>query len=83
MPPYFRPESLLKDIKKEDKAGLEKYHHDLAQNAIDYIAGMMDTFSIEEFERLTHKKFNEINLEDLDEINRKLEDRRRDKNIKK
>ena len=76
MPPYFRPERLLKDIKKEDKEGLENYHHELAQNAIDYIAGMMDTFAIEEFERLTHKKFNEINLEDLDEINRKLEERR-------
>lgn len=78
MPPYFRPERLLKDIKKEDKEGFKEYHHELAQNAIDYIAGMMDTFAIEEFERLTHKKFNEINLEDLDEINRKLEGRKRD-----
>ena len=75
MPPYFRPERRIKDIKEDDKKGLEDYHHELSQHAIDYIAGMMDTFAIEEFERLTHKKFNEINLEDLDEINRKLEER--------
>ena len=73
MPPYFRPERRIKDIKEDDKKGLEDYHRELSQHAIDYIAGMMDTFAIEEFERLTHKKFNEINLEDLDEINRKLE----------
>lgn len=79
MPPYFRPEKRLKDIKEDDKKGLDDYHHELSQNAIDYIAGMMDTFAIEEFERLTHKKFNEINLEDLDEINRKLEERIQDK----
>lgn len=79
MPPYFRPEKRLKDIKEDDKKGLDDYHHELSQNAIDYIAGMMDTFAIEEFERLIHKKFNEINLEDLDEINRKLEERIQDK----
>lgn len=72
MPPYFRPNKRLKDINKDNEKELENYRRELSQHAIDYIAGMMDTFAVEEFERLTHKKFDEIDLEDLDEINRKL-----------
>lgn len=82
MPPYFRPSTKYKTIKKDNKKALEDYHSELSQHAIDYIAGMMDTFAIEEFERLTHKKFNEVDLKDLDDINRKLKDRFQDKKPK-
>lgn len=75
MPPYYRPGTKYKDIKNVDKNGINDYFKELSQNAIDYIAGMMDAFAIEEFERLTSKKFNDINIQDLEEINRKLEDR--------
>jgi dGTPase len=34
----------------------------LNQGSIDYIAGMMDTFAIEEYEKLYNKKFNEISI---------------------
>lgn len=81
MPPYFRPQEKYKDV-KDDESKLSDYLKEMCQHAIDYIAGMMDTFAIEEFERFFHKKFDEIDLEDLETINQKLKERAK-KNVQK
>ena len=46
LPPDFRPS----DIKE------------LPQRAIDYIAGMMDTYAIKKYEELFDKKFKDIEI---------------------
>lgn len=64
MPPDYRPGLEWKKCKNSlDQK--KKYMHELAQCSIDYIAGMMDTFAIEEFEQLTHLKFDDIDILDL------------------
>lgn len=63
MPPDYRPGNKWKNCK--DDAQKEEYKKELAQNSIDYIAGMMDTFAIEEYENLTHKKYNEIDIQEM------------------
>lgn len=64
MPPDYRPGLEWKKCKNSlDQK--EKYMHELSQCSIDYIAGMMDTFAIEEFEQLTHMKFDNIDIFDL------------------
>lgn len=65
MPPDFRTSQEYKKIDKGDLQGYEEYKKELAQNAIDYIAGMMDTYAIEEYERLFNKKFSEIDVNQL------------------
>lgn len=55
LPPDYRPEE---NTSKEE----------VARKVIDYIAGMMDTFAISEFERLTGKDFNTINIQDVPAI---------------
>ena len=62
MPPDFRTKQEYKNIEDGDLQGYEEYKKELAQNAIDYIAGMMDTYAIEEYERLFNKKFSEIDV---------------------
>ena len=48
LPPDFRPNS----------------DYSLVQGSIDYIAGMMDTFAISEYERLYRVKFSDIIIKD-------------------
>lgn len=57
LPPDYRP---------EEKATEEQ----AAQCAIDYIAGMMDTFAISEFERLTGIDYYNIDVSIIPEISR-------------
>ena len=59
LPPDYRP---------EEKATNEQ----AAQCAIDYIAGMMDTFAISEFERLTGKDYNNIDVSIIPKIPRHI-----------
>ena len=59
LPPDYRPKELQK--KKEDQ-NKDIIKEQLIQNSIDYIAGMMDTFAISEYERLFNAKFDEIDL---------------------
>ncbi len=40
----------------------------VARKVIDYIAGMMDTFAISEYERLTGKNFNNIDIKNIPPI---------------
>ena len=49
LPPDYRPNN-NDDIKE------------IAQCCIDYIAGMMDTYAIAEFTRLTGLEFDQINI---------------------
>ena len=60
LPPDYRP---------EEKAVVEQ----VARCAIDYIAGMMDTFAISEFERLTGISYNDINVTNIPEVIRKAD----------
>lgn len=60
LPPDYRP---------EEKAAVEQ----VARCAIDYIAGMMDTFAISEFERLTGISYNDINVTTIPEVIRKAD----------
>lgn len=55
LPPDYRP------ITQDDKGDKRTY----ARVASDYIAGMMDTFAIETYERLFNTPFNSICIEDL------------------
>lgn len=55
LPPDYRP------ITQDDKGDERTY----ARVASDYIAGMMDTFAIETYERLFNTPFNSICIEDL------------------
>lgn len=57
LPPDYRPEELEKK-----KQNIYIVKRQLVQNSIDYIAGMMDTFAITEYERLFNAKFEEIDL---------------------
>ena len=59
LPPDYRP-------KKNEQ---EKYiDSDIARCCIDYIGGMMDTFAIAEFERLTGIKFDNIDISSTPDI---------------
>ena len=58
LPPDYRP---------EEKAAVEQ----VARCAIDYIAGMMDTFAISEFERLTGISYDCIDVTNIPKVNRK------------
>ena len=55
LPPDYRP---------DEKATAKQ----VARCAIDYIAGMMDTFAISEFERLTGVSYNDINVTKIPEV---------------
>lgn len=55
MPPDYRP------VDCNPKC----FNKSLAQNSIDYIAGMMDTFAIQEYERLFHRSFEKIDVDKL------------------
>ena len=57
LPLDYRP---INDVQTDKDA----FINELIQNSIDYIAGMMDTFAIEEYERLFDKKFETININD-------------------
>lgn len=59
LPPDYRPEELEKKKEEQDS---DKVKQQLVQNTIDYIAGMMDTFAISEYERLFNAKFEKIDL---------------------
>lgn len=59
LPPDYRPEELEK---QKEKQNIYIVKRQLVQNSIDYIAGMMDTFAITEYERLFNAKFEEIDL---------------------
>ena len=67
LPPDYRPEELQKK-KEQDKGNVELQ---LVQNSIDYIAGMMDTFAISEYERLFSIDFDNIDLGQDIEIKKK------------
>ena len=58
LPPDYRP---------EEKAAVEQ----VARCAIDYIAGMMDTFAISEFERLTGISYDCIDVTNIPKVDRK------------
>lgn len=62
MPPDYRPSLHYEDC-KDIKEMMDAYQKELAQKSIDYLAGMMDTYAIEEYERLFNNKFNEISLD--------------------
>ena len=68
LPPDYRPEELQKKENEQDK---EKVKLELVQNSIDYIAGMMDTFAISEYERLFSIDFDNIDLGQDIEIKKK------------
>ena len=68
LPPDYRPEELQKKEEEQDK---EKVELQLVQNSIDYIAGMMDTFAISEYERLFSIDFDNIDLGQDIEIKRR------------
>lgn len=72
MPPDFRTKKRYKDV-KDNPEQLSLYLRELSRNAVDYIAGMMDTYAIEEYEKYFDKRFSEINIRDLEELNKKLE----------
>lgn len=72
MPPDFRPDAKFDDI-NNNKSKIKEYYKDLSQKAIDYIAGMMDTFAIQEYEKLFNKSFSNINLTEISTINKLLE----------
>ena len=57
LPPDYRPEEKTAD-------------EQIARCAIDYIAGMMDTFAISEFERLTGTDYNTIDVSKIPEVSR-------------
>ena len=60
LPPDYRP---------EEKSAVEQ----VARCVIDYIAGMMDTFAISEFERLTGISYDSINVAEIPEVKRKAD----------
>lgn len=60
LPPDYRP---------EEKAAVEQ----VARCAIDYIAGMMDTFAISEFERLTGISYGCMDVTKIPEVIRKAD----------
>ena len=68
LPPDYRPEELQKKGNEQDKGIVELQ---LVQNSIDYIAGMMDTFAISEYERLFSIDFDNIDLGQDIEIKKK------------
>jgi len=68
LPPDYRPEELQKKEEEQDKVKVELQ---LVQNSIDYIAGMMDTFAISEYERLFSIDFDNIDLGQDIEIKRR------------
>lgn len=68
MPPEYR----LDDISGMNEQQKVKAR---VRNVMDYLAGMMDTFAISEFERLFYKGFDEIDIAVLPELNEKLEKR--------
>lgn len=72
MPPDFRTKKSYKEV-KDDSEQFSLYLKDLSRNAIDYIAGMMDTYAIEEYEKYFDKRFSEIDIRDLEALNNKLE----------
>lgn len=55
LPPDYRPTN-------------SKNANEVARCCIDYIAGMMDTYAIAEYERLTGIKFNDINILGIPDI---------------
>lgn len=55
LPPDYRPKENATD-------------EQVARCAIDYIAGMMDTFAISEFERLTGVSYDDINVTKIPEV---------------
>ena len=69
LPPDYRPEELQKKEKDQNPVILMK---EIVQNSIDYIAGMMDTFAISEYERIFSIDFDNIDLnQDIEIKNRK------------
>ena len=64
LPPDYRPNT--------------DHSEDVAQCCIDYIAGMMDTYAIAEFTRLTGISFDNINISkipDILDLNKAIEDK--------
>ena len=60
LPPDYRP---------EENSVVEQ----VARCVIDYIAGMMDTFAISEFERLTGISYDSIDVAEIPEVKRKAD----------
>lgn len=63
----FEAERELTDVESEElkeklKNNEKKRNHLVAQSCIDYIAGMMDTYAISEYEKYFNKKFTEIEV---------------------
>lgn len=68
LPMEYRP-SPKKDEDKDDE---ERYNRERIQNSIDYIAGMMDTYAIKEYERYFSVPFDSISLKQVERIDRKI-----------
>ena len=55
-------EDETKELKEKQEKNEKERNHLVAQSCIDYIAGMMDTYAISEYEKYFNKKFTEIDV---------------------
>ena len=55
-------EDETKELKEKQEKNEKERNHLVAQSCIDYIAGMMDTYAISEYEKYFNKKFTEIEV---------------------
>lgn len=82
LPTNFRPRlnKLIAQAGKEVQEAV--YWLEIVKNSIDYMAGMMDAYAVEEYERLFHKDFNDISINELDEVNWLVKERSEELNQK-
>ncbi len=68
LPMEYRPKTAIKG----NNADALRYEKERIMNAIDYIAGMMDTFAIHEYEKYFSIPFDSISLEEVKKINKSI-----------
>lgn len=68
LPMEYRPKEVEKD-NQEDKI---RYNRERILNSIDYIAGMMDTYAIKEYEKYFSTNFDSISLKEIEKIDKEI-----------
>lgn len=70
LPMEYRPKPALE---KDDEDKL-RYQRERIQNSIDYIAGMMDTYAIKEYQEFFSVSFNSISLDQVKVIDNSIKE---------
>ncbi|MCH5241042.1 MAG: dNTP triphosphohydrolase [Muribaculaceae bacterium] len=70
MPANFRPKIIIdKNTQEKDPLKYARYRAQMLKNSINYIAGMMDAYAMEEYERLYNINFHDIDISRINVVN--------------